>query len=654
MAAKRADIVVIGGGPAGYTAAIFAARSGADVLLADKARRPLMKLRISGKGRCNLTNNCTDEEFFDNIFRGGRFLRSAESRFGPHDIMDFVQGLGVPLKTERGRRVFPVSDRADDVAQALIDEAKRCGVRVIREEVKDIEQKDGEVTSVMTSSGRIWCSAAVLATGGRSYPATGSTGDGYAMASRLGHSVSGTYPALVSLTCREEWCAQAEGLSLRNVKLTCRKKKKVLFSEQGEMLFTSKGISGPLVLTLSSLIAGEDPADLETWIDLKPSLDAQTLDKRLLRDMQEMSNRAFKNSLGELLPKSLIPVIVELSGIDPEKKVNGITAAERNKLRELLKHLPLTVTGTGGWNEAIVTAGGVSTREVDPRTMGSRLVRGLYLAGEILDADGATGGYNLTIAFSTGHAAGIAAAEYLKEKENTEVKDPGYGTGGRSMNAIAIDGPAGAGKSSIAKAAAKELGFIYVDTGALYRAIGLSALRNGIDIQDREGINRLLEVTKVDLGYVDGEQRVFLNGDDVSGQIRTEEVSMAASAVSAQPEVRAFLLDLQRDLARKNDVVMDGRDIGTVVLPDAGCKIFLTASAEERAMRRYKQLLEKGEKADYEAVLEDLRKRDYNDTHREIAPLKLADDGIEIDTTELDLEGSIRKVIETAKEKLGI
>ena len=197
------------------------------------------------------------------------------------------------------------------MAQALIDEAKRCGVRVIREEVKDIEQNDGEVTSVMTSSGRIRCSAAVLATGGRSYPATGSTGDGYAMASRLGHSVSGTYPALVSLTCREEWCAQAEGLSLRNVKLTCRKKKKVLFSEQGEMLFTSKGISGPLVLTLSSLIAGEDPESLDTWIDLKPSLDAQTLDKRLLRDMQEMSNRAFKNSLGELLPKSLIPVIVE-------------------------------------------------------------------------------------------------------------------------------------------------------------------------------------------------------------------------------------------------------------------------------------------------------------------------------------------------------
>ena len=652
MAARKADIVVIGGGPAGYTAAIFAAKNGAGVLIADKAKRPLMKLRISGKGRCNLTNNCTDGEFFDNIFRGARFLRSAESRFGPQDIMEFMEGLGVPLKTERGRRVFPVSDRADDVAQALIDEAQRCGVTVIREEIKRIETADGRVTAVATPSGRIGCRAAVLATGGRSYPATGSTGDGYRMAEELGHTVSATYPALVSLTCAEDWCSEAEGLSLRNVRLTCRKKKKILFSEQGEMLFTSEGISGPLVLTLSSVIAGEDPAELETWIDLKPSLDSQTLDKRLLRDMQEMSNRAFKNSLGELLPKSLIPVIVRLSGIDPDRKVNGVTAAERNRLLELLKHLPLTITGTGGWNEAIVTAGGISTKEVDPRTMGSKLVRGLYLAGEILDADGATGGYNLTIAFSTGHAAGIAAAEYLKEE------DPGTEKSGdgkeKTMHAIAIDGPAGAGKSTVAKAAAKELGFIYVDTGALYRAIGLSALRNGVDINDREGVSRLLTSTEVDLRYVDGEQKVFLNGEDVSGEIRTEEVSMAASAVSAQPEVRAFLLDLQRDLARKNNVVMDGRDIGTVVLPDAKCKIFLTASPEVRAMRRYKELLEKGQDADYESVLEDLRTRDYNDTHREIAPLKLADDGVEVDTSGLDLEGSIRAVIDTAKERLGI
>ena len=652
MAARKADIVVIGGGPAGYTAAIFAARSGADVVLADKARRPLMKLRISGKGRCNLTNNCTDEEFFDNIFRGGRFLRSAESRFGPSDIMDLFEGLGVPLKTERGRRVFPVSDRADDIAQALIDEAERCGVRIHREEVRNIEISDAEVTSVITASGKIRCRAAVLATGGRSYPGTGSTGDGYRMAEKLGHSVTETYPALVSLTCAEDWCSETEGLSLRNVTLTCRKKKKTLFSEQGEMLFTSEGISGPLALTLSSVIAGEDLTALETWIDLKPSLDRQTLDRRLLRDMQEMSNRAFRNSLGELLPKSLIPVIVRLSGIDPDKKVNSITAEERGRLLELLKHLPLTVTGTGGWNEAIVTAGGISTKEIDPRTMGSKLVRGLYMAGEVLDADGATGGYNLTIAFSTGHAAGIAAAEYLKEGELPGKETPEKEE--RKMNAIAIDGPAGAGKSSIAKAVAKELGFIYVDTGALYRAIGLSALRKGVGTGDREAVRELLKETDVDLGYVDGEQRVFLNGDDVSGEIRTEAVSMAASAVSALPEVREFLLELQRDLARKNDVVMDGRDIGTVVLPDAGCKIFLTATAEERAMRRYKQLLEKGEEADYEAVLEDLRQRDYNDTHREIAPLRLADDGIEVDTTDIDLEGSIRKVLETAKERLGI
>ncbi|MBR5071393.1 MAG: (d)CMP kinase [Oscillospiraceae bacterium] len=653
MAARKADIVVIGGGPAGYTAAIFAAKNGAGVLLADKAKRPLMKLRISGKGRCNLTNNCTDAEFFDNIFRGSRFLRSAESRFGPQDIMEFMEELGVPLKTERGRRVFPVSDRADDVAQALIDEAQRCGVKVIKEEVKSIEVTDGRVTGVITSSGKTECGAAVLATGGRSYPATGSTGDGYRIAAELGHTVSRTYPALVPLTCAEQWCAEAEGLSLRNVRLTCRKKKKVLFSEQGEMLFTSEGISGPLVLTMSSMIAGEDIAELETRIDLKPSLDRETLDKRLLRDMQEMSNRAFKNSLGELLPKSLIPVIVRLSGIDPDKKVNGITSAERGRLLELLKNLPLTVTGTGGWNEAIVTAGGITTKEVDPRTMASKLIRGLYIAGEVLDADGATGGYNLTIAFSTGHAAGTAAAEYLKEEDRPDTEGPGDGKK-KTMHAIAIDGPAGAGKSTIAKAAARELGFIYVDTGALYRAIGLSALRHGVGINDREGVSGLLASTEVDLRYVDGEQRVFLNGEDVSGEIRTEEVSMAASAVSAQPDVRAFLLELQRDLARKNNVVMDGRDIGTVVLPDAKCKIFLTASPEVRAMRRYKQLLEKGEEADYEAVLEDLKTRDYNDTHREIAPLKLADDGVEVDTSELDLEESIRAVIDTAKERLGI
>ncbi len=650
-AVKRTDIVVVGGGAAGYISAIIAARNGAGVTIADKAKRPLMKLRISGKGRCNLTNNCTDREFFDNIFRGDKFLRSAVSRFGPSEIMEFFEELGVPLKTERGRRVFPVSDKAADVAEALIGEAERCGVRTVRGEVVRILTDGGKVTGVQTDGGVIDCSAAILATGGRSYPGTGSTGDGYRIARELGHTVTKTYPALVSLRCSEDWCSEAEGLSLRNVTLTCREGKKTLFSEMGEMLFTRDGISGPLVLTLSSVIAGKDYSGLKTTIDLKPSLDRATLDKRVLRDMSAMSNREFKNSLGDLLPKSLIPVIVKLSGISPEKKVNGITADERSRLTDLLKELPLTVCGDGGWNDAIVTAGGIATKEIDPKTMESKLVSGLYIAGEVLDADGATGGYNLTIAFSTGHAAGTAAAERISEGLSAEKETDNTV---KSMKAIAIDGPAGAGKSSIARRVAKEFGFIYVDTGALYRAIGLSAIRSGIDVHDRAAVIGLLAGIDVDLAYVNGEQKVLLCGEDVSGEIRTEAVSMAASAVSALPEVREFLLELQRDLARRNDVVMDGRDIGTVVLPDAGCKIFLTATAEERAMRRYKELKAKGIDAVYEAVLEDLKKRDYDDSHRDIAPLKLADDGIEVDTTEIDLDEAVNRVVRIAKERLGI
>ena len=654
MAAERnTDIVVVGGGAAGFMSALAAAESGAKVIIADKAKRPLMKLRISGKGRCNLTNNCTDEEFFDNIFRGAKFLRSAESRFGPAEIMSFFERLGVPLKTERGRRVFPVSDKASDVAEALIRESERFGIMVLGTEVRKVLTDGKEVIGVETSAGRVRCRAVVLATGGRSYPGTGSTGDGYRMARELGHTVTDTFPALVSLRCREDWCSEAEGLSLRNVVLTCSEGKKTLFSEMGEMLFTKDGISGPLALTLSSVIAGRDLSKLRTAVDLKPSLDRDMLDKRVLRDMNSMSNKEFKNSLGDLLPKSLIPVIVRLSGIMPEKKVNSITSEERSRLVDLLKKLPLTICGDGGWNEAIVTAGGIDTKEIDPRTMESKLVKGLYLAGEILDADGATGGYNLTIAFSTGHTAGTAAAKRIMEGDKPAPAADRAGTKD-TMNAIAIDGPAGAGKSSIAKRLARELGYIYVDTGALYRAIGLSAIRSGIDVHDRAAVIGLLAGIDVDLAYMDGEQKVLLCGEDVSGEIRTEPVSMAASAVSALPEVREFLLDLQRELARKNNVVMDGRDIGTVVLPDAGCKIFLTASPEERAMRRYKELRDKGMDAVYEAVLEDLKKRDYDDSHREIAPLRLADDGIEVDTTEMDLEESVNAVLKIAKERLGI
>ena len=636
----RKDVIVIGGGPAGFTAAIFAAMRGLSVTILDKNRRKtLAKLRITGKGRCNLTNDCPPAEIFDSIPRGSRFLRSSISSFGPADIMAFFEGLGVPLKTERGRRVFPVSDRAEDVAAALERKAAELGIEVARARAVSVETEDGRVCGVRLQDGRVLpCRSAVLATGGLSYPLTGSDGDGYRMAEALGHTCTPLFPSLVSLTCAEEFLPRLEGLSLKNVALVCREGKKTLYREQGEMMFTSRGITGPLVLTLSSFTAGKDLSCLKTWIDLKPALDEATLDKRILRDFAEGPNRAFRNSLDALLPRSLIPVIVELSGIDPDRKVNGVTAKERARLVRLLKEFPLTLTGRGGYEEAVVTAGGIVTSEVDPRTMESKKIKGLHIAGELLDCDGCTGGYNLTIAFATGHAAGV---NILKEKEG-------------KMRAIAIDGPSGAGKSTIAREAAKELGFIYVDTGAMYRAIGLYMLRQGVPTRDWEAVIARLPEVSVDIRHIDGQQHIFLNDEDVNGLIRTEAVSMAASDVSAIPQVRAFLMDLQRGLAKRNVVVMDGRDIGTVILPDAACKIFLTASPEERAKRRWLQLKEKGQEADYEKVLQDLKERDYNDSHREAAPLKPAEDSVILDTTECTLEQSIRKVIDTAKEKLGL
>ena len=411
---KKWDVIVVGGGPAGFTAGIFAARRGLSVLLLEKKRDPLRTLRITGKGRCNLTNNCTDAEFFENILRGDKFLRSAETGFGPAEIMAFFEELGVPLKTERGRRVFPVSDKASDISEALLRAASSSGVTVRQGEVREVLVENSFVCGVRTSDGDFSADAVVLATGGLSYPGTGSDGDGLRMAAAAGHTVDPCSPSLVPLVCSEAWIPRAEGLSLRNVTLTAKRQKKTLFSEQGEMLFTSDGISGPLALSLSAYLSGQDLGDIRCAIDLKPALDAETLDRRILRDFSEGKNRFFRNSLDALLPGSLIPVIVELSGIDPDKKINQISAAERRRLAELIKHLPVTVCGTRGYAEAVVTAGGVSTREIDPRTMASKLVKGLYFAGEIIDADGLTGGYNLTIAFATGHAAGI---HILGEKE---------------------------------------------------------------------------------------------------------------------------------------------------------------------------------------------------------------------------------------------
>ena len=408
MTMKEWDVIVVGGGPAGYMAAIFAARRGLSVVLIEKTRFTLTKLKISGKGRCNLTNNCTSAQLFENILRGDKFLRSAVSGFGPEEIMAFFEQAGVPLKTERGRRVFPVSDKASDIAEALMELATKAGVTLEHISVKDLLVDNGEIRGVSVASGEIYGKAVVLATGGLSYPKTGSDGDGYRIAKGVGHTIHKCSPALVALRCRESWINEVEGLSLRNVRLDCKRGKKTIYSEQGEMLFTKDGISGPISLSLSSYLAGESYDGLETWIDLKPALDEETLDHRVIRDFSEQSNKEFKNSLGQLLPSSLIPVMIKLSGIPAEKKVNQISSAERKKLVHLFKHLPVTVCGDAGYNEAIVTAGGVNTREIDPKTMESKLVKGLYFAGEIMDVHGLTGGYNMTIAFSTGHAAGIS------------------------------------------------------------------------------------------------------------------------------------------------------------------------------------------------------------------------------------------------------
>lgn len=408
---QTTDLLIVGGGPAGYTAAIFAARRGLSVRLFDHSRKPLQKLRITGKGRCNLTNNCTVEQFLENVPRGSKFLRSSYSRFTSQDIMAFFESLGVPLKTERGRRVYPQSERADDIAEALLKEAKRLSIQVESTSVRNLWIEDGKLLGIRTASEAISGRSVLLCTGGKSYPATGSDGSGYALAQQAGHTVSPLMPSLVSVRWRSPMRAELAGLSLKNVRLKCSKGKKTLMDELGELLFTHEGVSGPLVLTLSSLGAFEDFREWDITLDLKPGLDWEQLDHRLLRDFSENANRQFKNALDELLPKSLIPVVIQESKIPGELRVNQVTAEQRKKLLHLLKEFPMPLGENGPYEEAVVTAGGVLLKEVNPKTMASKCLPGLYLAGELLDADGLTGGYNLTIAFCTGHAAGISILE---------------------------------------------------------------------------------------------------------------------------------------------------------------------------------------------------------------------------------------------------
>lgn len=403
---RVADAVVIGGGPAGMMCAAMAAERGLQVILLEPNRQLGRKLRITGKGRCNVTNACDVKEFMNNIPGDGRFLYSALNRLPPSGMMEFLESLGLPLKIERGNRVFPVSDNANDVADTLAGYCRDLGVKVLNTAARDILTENGAVSAVLTGEGSISCCAAVICTGGLSYPLTGSTGAGYRFAQKLGHSVTPRRPSLVPLESGDAYCNQMQGFAPKNVKLSAFEDDKLIFREQGEMLFTHFGVSGPLVLSASAKMRKMGSASYRLEIDLKPALDEKKLDARILRDFEKYANKEFKNALGDLAGRSMIPVLVELSGIPEDAKVNTITREQRQQLVRLFKAFPVSVSGTRPIEEAIVTAGGVSTREVNPRTMESKLVRGLFFAGEVLDLDAYTGGFNLQIAWATGYVAG--------------------------------------------------------------------------------------------------------------------------------------------------------------------------------------------------------------------------------------------------------
>lgn len=404
-------VIVVGGGPAGMMAAVTAAQAGDSVCLIEKNEKLGKKLFITGKGRCNVTNAADMDALFANVCTNGKFLYSAFYGFNNTDVMDFLEQAGCRLKTERGDRVFPMSDHSSDVIAAFQRELKKQKVEIrLNTKAAGLASSEGKITGVILDDGtRLEADRVLICTGGMSYPATGSTGDGYRFAEETGHRVVEPRPALVPFQIKESWCGQVMGLSLKNVSLRLFCGGSKVYEGFGEMLFTHFGVSGPLVLTASSYYKpGSDAALL---IDLKPAMDEELLDKRLLRDFEENRNRQFKNGLGGLFPAKLIPVMVSLSGICPDKKVNEVTREERRAFVKLIKNLPLTVTGTRGFEEAIITRGGVSVKDVNPSTMESKKIKGLYFAGEVLDLDALTGGFNLQIAWSTGHLAGQSAPE---------------------------------------------------------------------------------------------------------------------------------------------------------------------------------------------------------------------------------------------------
>ena len=409
-------VIVVGGGAAGMFAAIAAAKNGHQVTLYEKNEKLGKKIFITGKGRCNITNAADMEELFDAVVTNSKFLYSSFYGYTNQNVIDFFEDAGVPVKIERGNRVFPISDHSSDVIRAWEREIKKVGVKVcLNTEVKSVEAEKGKFNKVVLKDTTTQTAdACIVATGGLSYRSTGSTGDGFRFAENVGHKVTQCFPSLVPMETKEPWICELQGLSLRNVEAKILDGKKELYKDFGEMLFTHFGVSGPLIISASSYVGKKfmdkngQKKELTLEIDLKPALTEEQLDQRVLRDFEENHNRQFKNAITKLFPTKLNPVMLELGGIDPEKKVNSIEKEERKQFVHLIKHFRMTLTGLRDYPEAIITKGGVNVKEIDPGTMESKLVKGLYFAGEVLDLDALTGGFNLQIAWSTGYAAGNA------------------------------------------------------------------------------------------------------------------------------------------------------------------------------------------------------------------------------------------------------
>lgn len=401
-------VVIIGGGASGLIAGAESAKLGNDVIIVEKMPRPARKIMITGKGRCNVTNACFDlEELISNVPTNARFLYSAFSAFMPYDTIALIEEMGVPTKIERGNRVFPVSDKAVDIVDALVKNATDSGARIIQGTAKSFELEENTIKAILLDSGeRLECDSAAICTGGKSYPATGTTGDGYILAQSVGHTIVKPEPSLISMICSNNFIPKLQGLSLKNVSLKAYNGDKLLYEDFGEMLFTHYGISGPIVLSASAHMKKPREHCYKIVIDLKPALDEKTLDKRIQKDFAENSNKDFINSLSKLLPNKIIPVIVGLSGILPSEKCNQITKEQRMNFVHLLKNFTLNITDYRPIEEAIVTSGGINVKEINPKTMKSKLISNLYFAGEVIDVDAYTGGFNLQIAFSTGYVCG--------------------------------------------------------------------------------------------------------------------------------------------------------------------------------------------------------------------------------------------------------